>query len=200
MRQPRPFPNVCKEISGRKHGAGSEAHVLGKHGRMVVATTRQVSDELSVGERVWIDRLQFPMLSNGSRFAFFVPLTKLLAPELLRKNLFGALGTLGDFGLRGRKHLAVADAVHIAHLEAVNKQPVEPGEVIGALLEGRGMCLLPIARHRAGKVHGVLGPRSRSGRLKLEGCHATAAASHRRSFRLVLSTIYNPLLCASRPS
>src|SRR5262245_25310288 len=103
MWQTRPLLNVCKEIAGGKNGAGGKAHVLGKHGRMVVATAREVGDELSVGEGVRIDSLQFAMRSNGGGFAFFVPLTKLLAPELLREGLLGAFGALGDFGLRGRE-------------------------------------------------------------------------------------------------
>src|SRR5262245_16687227 len=120
MWQPRPLSYVCKEIPRGKHGAAGETHVLGQHRRMVIAAARQVADELSVGEGVGIDTLQLPMRSKGGRFAFFVPITKLLAPELLLEDLFGPLGTLGDFSLRGRKHLAVADAVHVAHFEAVN--------------------------------------------------------------------------------
>src|SRR6478752_4854126 len=127
---------------------------------MVVATSRQVGDEFSVGKGVQIDNLQLPVRGNGSRFAFFVPLAKLLAPELLRENLSGSLETLGDFGLRRGEHLAIGHAVHVAHLEAVNDQSVEPGEVIRALLKSRRMCLLPIARHRTREVNRVLRPRS----------------------------------------
>ncbi len=92
--------------------------------------------------------------------AILVPVAKLLPPELLREDLFGALKALGDFGLRSRQHLVVAEAVHVAHLEAVDEHPVEAGEVVGAPLEGGGMRLLEVARHRAREVHGVLLPGS----------------------------------------
>jgi hypothetical protein len=103
----------------------------------------------------------------------FVPIPELLPPELLRENLFRALKPLGDFGLRGWHDLTVAEAVYVAHLEAVEEQPIEAREVVGALLEGGGLRLLPIARHWARHVHRVLRPRSCPWRLKMEsGCHA----------------------------
>ena len=180
-RQARPVPNVCEEVPGWEHGAGGEAHVLGDHGRMVVAAARQIGDQLRVGEGVRIDGLEFPVRGNGGWLVLLVPVAKLLPPELLREDLFSALKALGDFGLRSRHHLAVAEAVHVADLEAVNEQPVETGEVVGALLEGGRMRLLEIARHRAREMHGVLLPCSWPGRLKTEfGCFA--CASHWRSF------------------
>src|SRR5207249_8407402 len=66
-----------------------------------------------------------------------VPVAKLLPPDLPREDLFSALKALGDFGVRSRQHLVVAEAVHVADLNAVDEQPVEPGEVVGALLEDR---------------------------------------------------------------
>src|SRR6266705_2706758 len=143
---------------------------------MVVAAARQIRGQLSVGERLRIDGLQFPVRRDGEWFVLLVPVTKLLPPELLREDFFSALKALGDFDVRSRQHLAVTEAVHIAHLEAVNEQPIEAGEVVGASLEGRGMRLLPIARHRAREMHGVLLPRSWPWRLKTEsGCHACAS-------------------------
>src|SRR5207249_11370507 len=66
-------------------------------------------------------------------------------------------------------------SVYVAHLEAVDEQPVEAGEVVGALLEGGGMSLLEVARHRARHMHWVLQPRSWPRRLKTEsGYHACA--------------------------
>jgi hypothetical protein len=122
---------------------------------MVVATARQVGGQVRVGERVWIHGLQFAVRGERGGFAIFVPIAKLLAPQVLREDVFGALEALGDFGLRGRKHLTVGETVHVAHLEAVNEQPVEAGEVVGTLLDCGGMHLLPIAGHRAREMHGV---------------------------------------------
>ncbi len=135
---------------------------------MVVAAARQIGDQLRVGEGVRIDGLQLPVRGDGGWFAILVPVAKLLPPELLREDLFSALKALGDFGVRSRQHLVVAEAVHVAHLEAVDEHPVEAGEVVGALLEGGGMRLLEIARQRARKVHGILLPRSWPWRLKTE--------------------------------
>ena len=167
-RQARPVPNVCEEVPGRDHGTCGEAHVLGDHGRMVVAAARQIGDQFRVGEGVRIDGLQLSVRGNGGWFAVLVPVAKLLPPELLREDLFSALKALGDFGVRSRQHLVVAEAVHVAHLEAVYEHPVEAGEVVGAPLEGGGMGLLEVARHRAREVHGVLLPRSWPWRVKTE--------------------------------
>ena len=101
-RQARPVPDVGEEVPGREHGTGGEAHVLGDHGRMVVAAARQIGDQLRVGEGVRIDGLQLPVRGNGGWFAILVPVAKLLPPELLREDLFGALKALGDFGVRSR--------------------------------------------------------------------------------------------------
>ena len=43
-RQARPVPNVREEVPGREQGTGGEAHVLGDHGRMVVAAARQIGN------------------------------------------------------------------------------------------------------------------------------------------------------------
>src|SRR5262245_16792588 len=125
---------------------------------MVVAATFQIGDQLRVGQGVWRDCLQFPVRSHGGWFAMFVPIAKLLAPELLRENLFSALKPFRDFGLWGWQDLTIAEAVHVAHLKAVDQQPIEAGEVVSALLDGGRMCLLPIASHWARHVHGVLCP------------------------------------------
>src|SRR3954464_15646687 len=106
------------------------------------------------------------MRGNGRWLAILVPVAKLLAPELLREDLFSATKALWDFSIRCRKHLVVAETVHVADLEAVDEQPVEAGEVVGAPLKGGRMRLLKISRHRAREVHGVLLPRSRTWRLK----------------------------------
>src|SRR5260221_9681301 len=97
-----------------------------------------------------------------------VPVAKLLPPEFLREDLFSALVALGDFGVWSRQHLVVAEAVHVADLEAVDDHPVEASEVVGASLEGGGMRLLEVARRRAWQVYGVLLPRSWPWRLKTE--------------------------------
>ena len=168
QRQARPVPNVCEEVPGWDHGTGGEAHVLGDHGRMVVAAARQIGDQLRVGEGVGIDGLNLPVRGNGGGLAILVPVAQLLPPQLLREDLFSALKAFGDVGVRSRQHLVVAEAVHIAHLQAVDDHPVEAGEVVGAPLEGGGMRLLEVACQRTREVHGVLLPRSWSWRLKTE--------------------------------
>jgi hypothetical protein len=125
---------------------------------MMVAAAYQIGDQLGVGELVWSDGLQLPVRGNSGWFAMFVPIAKLLPPQLLRENLFGTFKSLGYFGLRGRQDLTIAEAVYVAHLQTVDEQPVEAGEVVGALLEGRGMSLLEVARHRARHVYGILRP------------------------------------------
>src|SRR5262249_32819436 len=124
----------------------------------MVAAAHQIRDQLCVGEVVRNDRLQLPVRGDSGWFAMFVPIAKLLPPKLLRENLFSTLKSLGNFGLRGRQDLTVAKAVYVAHLQTADEHPVEAGEVVGALLEGRGMSLLEIARHRARHVYGVLHP------------------------------------------
>src|SRR5688500_3987237 len=106
---------------------------------MVIAAARQIGNQLRIRKGGRIDRLQFPMRGNGRWLSLLVPVTKLLPPELLREDLFRATEALRDFGIRCRKHLVVAEAVHVADLEAVDEQPVEAREVVGAPLEGGRM-------------------------------------------------------------
>ena len=135
---------------------------------MMVAAARQVGNQLRVREIVRVDGLQFTVRGNGGRFAILVPVAHLLPPELLRINLFGALKASGDLGVRSRQHLVVAEAVHVADLEAVDEQPIEAGEVVGAFFKGGGVRLLKIPRHRPREMHGVLLPGSWPGRFKTE--------------------------------
>src|SRR2546427_3104156 len=102
---------------------------------MVVTAALEIGGQLRVGEGVRIDGLQLPVRCNGGWFLIRVPVAKLLTPELLREDLFSALKALGDFGLRSRRHLSVAEAVNVAGEKAVNEQAVEAGEIVGALLE-----------------------------------------------------------------
>ena len=102
---------MSEEVPGWEHGAGGEAHVLGDHRRMVVAAARQIGDQLRVRESVQIDGLQLPMRGDGGWLAILVPVAKLLPPELLREHLFSALKALGDFRVRSRHHLFVAEAL-----------------------------------------------------------------------------------------
>src|SRR5258708_24042136 len=108
------------------------------------------------------------MHRNGGWFAIFVPVAKLLPPQLLREDLFSALNALGDFRLRSRQHLIVAEALHVAYLETVDQHPIEAREVIGAPFERCGMGFLEVARHRARQMHGVLLPRSWPWRVEAE--------------------------------
>src|SRR5258708_29577381 len=108
------------------------------------------------------------MHRNGGWFAIFVPVAKLLPPQLLREDLFSALNALGDFRLRSRQHLIVAESLHVAYLETVDEHPIEAREVIGAPFERCGMGFLEVARHRAREMHGVLLPRSWPWRVEAE--------------------------------
>jgi hypothetical protein len=45
-RQARPVPNLCEEVPGWDDGTAGEAHVLGDHGRMVVAAARHRAREV----------------------------------------------------------------------------------------------------------------------------------------------------------
>src|SRR5689334_20847188 len=106
------------------------------------------------------------MCGNGGRFALFVPIAKLLPPELLYENLFSPLKALRDFRFRGRHDLVVAEPIHVADLDTVNEQAVEPREIVRAFLEGGRLGFLPIPRHWTGQVHGVLLPGSWPWRFK----------------------------------
>src|SRR5215468_66947 len=135
------------------------------------------------------------MHGYGRWFAVLIPIAKLLPPELSCEDLFCALKAPGDFSIWNWQDLPVAEAVHIAHLEAVDEEPVKAGEVVGALFEGWRMSLLPIARHRARHVHGVLHPRSWPRRFKIKfGCHACASQCMRghRNDVCKRRQVYNP--------
>ncbi len=171
-RQARPVPSVGEEVPDGNHGTPREAHVLGDHGRVVVAAARQIGHQLGVGEGVRIDGLNFPVRGDGGGFAILVPVAKLFPPELLRDDLFSARKARGDFGFRSRRYLVIVEAVHVSAPEAVDEHPVEAGEGIGAPPEGRGLGLLEVASCRAREMHRVLLPGPRPGRIKTElgGC------------------------------
>src|SRR5262245_415438 len=120
------------------------------------------------------------------------PLLELLAPELLREDLFSALKALGDFRVWSRHHLVVGEAFHVAALEAVDDHPVEAGEVVGAPPEGEGMRLLEVARQRAREVHRVLLPRPRPCRFETE-CGRGVGRSHGGSSLREAADIAAPL-------
>src|SRR5262249_12269754 len=119
-----------------------------------------------VRKGIRIDRLQLLVPGNGGWFAILIPISKLFSPELLRENLLGAFKALRDFGFRSRQHLSVGEAVYVLCLQTIHEQPVEPGEVVGAFVDGGGGRSLPIARHRSREVHRVLLPRAWTRRLK----------------------------------
>ena len=158
MRQARPVADMGEEISGRENGTGGEAHMLRDHRRMVVAAACQIGCEFHIRQGVWIDGLQLALRGDRGWLVLFIPLGELLAPEFLREDLFGALEALRELSLRSRQDAVVAEPVHIGALKSVDQHPVEAGEVIGALLEGGRMHLLPVKRHRARKMHRVLLP------------------------------------------
>src|ERR1044071_1371689 len=167
-----PIPDMREEITGGKQCGGRKAHVLGNHRRMVIAAPFQIGHQLCVGQRVKVDGLQLPVCRDGRGFAFFVPIAKLLAPELLRENLFRALKTVGDFALRRHRPLIITEAVHVRDLDTVKQQAIESGKIVGAFFECRRMRLLPIMRHRTREVDGVLLPRAWAWGFKLEfHCH-----------------------------
>ena len=159
---------MCEEVTGWEQRTGCKVHVLGNHGRVVVATARQISDQFRIGQGVGIDSLQRPVNGNGGWFAILVPVAKLLAPELLREYLLSAVEALADFRLRSRQHLVIPEAPDIADLETVDQHPVQPSEVVGAPPERGRMGLLEVARHRAREMDGVLLPRPLPRRVKIE--------------------------------
>jgi len=60
----------------------------------------------------------------------------------MRKDLLGTRNALRDLCVRRRQYLIVTEAVHVADLETVDKQPVEAGKIVGTSLEGRPLNLI----------------------------------------------------------
>ena len=95
-RHVRPIPDVREQVSDREHRRAREAHVLGDHLGVVIAATRQIRDQVLVGERVGIDRLQLAVRLDRSGLGRLIPLAELLTPELPLEDLFRALEALRD--------------------------------------------------------------------------------------------------------
>ena len=163
-----PRADVREEVADRQHRAGGEAHVLGDHLGVVLGAAPEVGDELVVGERVGVDRLDVAMRGDRGRLGRLVPFAQLLAPELVGPDLLGAREALGDLLVGRGLHLVVPEAVHVGHLETADDHPVVAGEVAGAGPERVGVHLRPVARRRAGEVHRVLVPVPRARRLELQ--------------------------------
>src|SRR5262249_1037877 len=128
-----------------------------------------------------VDGLNYRVCGSGGWFAVLVPIAKLLPPEFPWKDLFSALETFRNFGLWGRHYLVVGEAIDVADLDTFNEQAVKAGEIVSSPLVGRGMRLLPIARHWSREMRRVLLPRSWPWRLKMKfGCRA--CESHKGLF------------------
>src|SRR5262245_41151287 len=108
-----------------------------------------------VGESLGIDRLQLLVSLHRGRLERLVPVTQLLPPEFPLVYLLRALEAPGELLFRSRSHNLVREAVDVGHLQRVDQHAVEAGEFARTALEGRGMKLNPVARHRAWEVNGV---------------------------------------------
>jgi hypothetical protein len=149
---------VGQEVTRRDHGRGRKSHVLGHHGRVVVAALREICDQLLVGECVRINRLDLPMRRDRSRLVSLVPLPKLLPPDLFLEHLFGPLEALRDVLLRGRSHRVVGETVYVHGLHPVDEHPVVAGEIIGTLPHRRRVGFCKITGHRSRKMNGIERP------------------------------------------
>ena len=69
-----PRPEVREQVADRQHRRPGEAHVLEDHLRVVLATAREIRDQLVVGERVGVDRLQLAVGLDRGRLERLVPL------------------------------------------------------------------------------------------------------------------------------
>jgi hypothetical protein len=157
---------VREEVSRRNKRRGREAHVLGNHLRMVVSTTRQLCDQVLVGQLVGIDRLQLAVSLDRGRLDRLIPVTELLSPELPLEHFFRTLVALRDVAFRRRPHCLVRKAVNVLALERVEQNPVEAHEILNAAPKCLRMDLCPVARHRSRKVDRVELPRAGAGGLE----------------------------------
>ena len=73
----------------------------------------EVRDQLVVGERVGVDRLQLAVGLDRGRLERLVPLAELLAPDLALPHLLGAREALRDLVVGCRMHRAVREAVDV---------------------------------------------------------------------------------------
>ena len=105
-----------QEVPGWEHGAGSEAHVLSDHRRMMALAASQVRHQLRVGEGVRIDGLQLAVHRDSGWLAGVVPLATSLAERGRRVILAGT-----DTDFRGEPFgpmpqlMAVAEVVDKLH-------------------------------------------------------------------------------------
>src|SRR5918997_7118041 len=88
-----------------------------------------------------------------------VPIAYLVTPELALEDLLGPLEAIRGLVVGHRSRGYVGEAVDVLELHGVEQHPVVPSELGEATLEGLRMDLLPVARHRPGKVDGVELPR-----------------------------------------
>ncbi len=174
------------EQLGRRDIRPVPAHVLGDHRRVVVAGTRQMRDQVLVGELIGIDRLELAMRLDRGRLDRLVPVAKLLAPELPLDDLFRTLEAPRNLGLRNRPHRLVREALDVRHLEGVEQHPVEAGEIADAALEGLRVGLDPVLRHRTRKMNGFELPRPGARRLEAKLCRCLCLGQW-KSFRSRLS-------------
>jgi len=140
--------------------------VLVNHRGVVISASRQVRDQVRVGEGVGIDRLQVAVRLHGSGLQRFLPVAKLRSPELLLEDLLRTRKALRDLLLGYRQHCPIREAIDVRGHHRVEQHPVVLGELPKTTLERLGMHLGPVARHRTGKVHRIDRPRPRAGGLE----------------------------------
>ena len=180
-----PVLEVRQQVSDRQHRRGGETHVLVDHLAVMIAASGQVRDQLGVGERVGIDRLELAVRRDRGGLGGLVPLAKLLAPDLLLEHLVGTLEATRDLVVSDEMHRQVRETVDVLHLHVVEEHPVVAGELSGATRKRLGMHLGPISGRRARKVHGVERPGPGARGLEAKVC-CRLLGRHRsppRSFR-----------------
>ena len=161
-------PEVREQVTDRQHRRPREPHVLEDHVGVVLATAREIRDQLVVGEGVGVDRLQLAMGLDRGRLERLVPLAQLLAPDLALPHLFGAGEALRDLVVGCRPHRVVREAVDVLRLQRLERSPVERHELMRAPAERLGVHLRPVPRHRSREMHRVQVPRPGTGRLEVK--------------------------------
>src|SRR5262249_41027342 len=140
--------------------------MLGDHRGVVVAATCQMRDQVFVRKFLGVDRLELSVSLERGRLDLFIPVVKLLSPELPLEDIFDTLEALRYVAFRDRPHRLVREAVDVLVLERVDKHPIKACEVLNTAPQCLGMELCPVTRHGSRKVDRIEFPRARAGRFE----------------------------------
>src|SRR5262249_27800051 len=140
--------------------------MLGDHRGVVVAATCQMRDQVFVRKFLGVDRLELSVSLERGRLDLFIPVVKLLSPELPLEDIFDTLEALRYVAFRDRPHRLVGEAVDVLVLERVDKHPVKACEVLNTAPQCLGMELCPVTRHGSRKVDRIEFPRAGAGRFE----------------------------------